>query len=924
MKSTRSTRAESDPLIESGSSNLNEKQPNPKMNTSKLRLVLLAAALASFAALNSVPAQTVTDPCPNRVISWNLDDTSTVNPTDLAGLAPALNWVDSWLNNITIGLPDNAGNPTTLDLGWASFNTWHVQGSHPGLDANGTANREILNGYLNSGPAAWNPSITNTYVSLTNIPYALYDVVVYFNSDTSGRHGSIDNGSTTYYFSTVGGASRSGANALFLPTTETNSTKFPSADFAFFPGMTSANAIFTEFPKSGNDQWLGIAAFQVIEASNTYVLYGPTPASQIVPIGQPAAFSVIAGGQNPQYQWRHAGTDIPNATNATYSIGATSSGQDGNYDVVVFNSFSSITSSVATLVFYAPKTLEWGGTGSTWDTTSTFWNLNGSAAAYTETDNVRFGPLGAVQSYVTLNETFAPSSITVSNASYTFASGGLSGNGSLRLRNNATLILDTADTRSGATVIDSGSVLQLDNNDTAGALGSGALTNNGALVFNAGGDEAYGYPIYGTGNITNISQVGRITLGNDLHANYLVEAGLTGGSDLLLQGNNSFTGGIIVSSGTVLARSLGALGNAPVTLTGGSLELYFNFDYVAPSVTLAGGLLHGIGDNTFEGTITLATDSEIMVDNILRFPNAGVNGGSFNLTKSGGGTLTLGGTNFSWGSLIINAGTVAFASGANPTLSTPVTGGGNLSQIGTGTLTLTGDNSAMSGLLTVSNGTLLVNTTSAASLASAYGGTLGGNGSIAGPVTIESGATLAPGSASIGTLTLGSDLTLNGNVLVKVNTSLAQSNDLVTVSGTLVNNGAGVVTVNNLGPALAAGDSFKLFSQAVTGGETLSITGAGAIWTNKLAIDGTIQVLTASIPQPRIVSSAIVGTTLVLSGTNGLANGSYQVLSSTNIATPLANWTSVASGTFGSSGQFSVTNAIAPNEPQRFYLLKQP
>ena len=83
----------------------------------------------------------------------------------------------------------------------------------------------------------------------------------------------------------------------------------------------------------------------------------------------------MAGGLNPSYQWRHAGTNNLDATNATYSIPTTAPGQDGDYDVVVANSFSSVTSVVATLTFYAPKTLEWRGNGSTWDTTSGLLDL---------------------------------------------------------------------------------------------------------------------------------------------------------------------------------------------------------------------------------------------------------------------------------------------------------------------------------------------------------------------------------------------------------------------------------------------------------------------------------------------------------------------------------------------------------------------
>jgi len=66
------------------------------------------------------------------------------------------------------------------------------------------------------------------------------------------------------------------------------------------------------------------------------------------------------------------------------------------------------------------------------------------------------------------------------------------------------------------------------------------------------------------------------------------------------------------------------------------------------------------------------------------------------------------------------------------------------------------------------------------------------------------------------------------------------------------------------------------------------------------------------------------GTNLVLSASGGVAGGTLRVLTSTNIATPLANWTVSATGNFDGSGQFSVTNAIAPGVPERFFILQAP
>lgn len=845
--------------------------------TTRLNQTLFALAVAA-ATLTTARAQTVTNPCPNRVISWNFDNNGTINPTDLAGLAPAVNWVNSWPANQTLALPDNTGTPTTLDLNYGSFGGWSV-GGHPGLDANGTANRELVNGYLNSGPAAWGPWTTNTWVSLTNVPYALYDVIVYFNSDASGRKSSIEGPNATYHFSTMGSASRSGANALFLPTSETNTSVFPSADFAVWRGLTGSNPRFTTYPKSGNDQWLGICGFQVIESSNSYCIYGPSPAAQIVPVGQPASFNVIAGGQNVKYQWRHAGVPIGNATNATYAITATTLGQDGNYDVVITNSFSAITSAVATLTFYSPKSLEWAGNNSSWDTTTAAWTTNGgvNTTLYTETDNVLFGALGIAQPSVTLSSTRTPSSITVSNGSYTFVGGSLAGAGALRVQNNATLIIDLPDNRTGPTLIDAGSTLQLDNTTTTGSLGSGALTNNGALLFAAAGDEAYGYPIYGSGSITNNGSLGLITLSSDVRANYLVQAGF---GSLLLQGSNSLIGGLIVSGGQVWARAQDCLGQGPTVVSGGELQLIFGINFSGTSLSLAGGTLRGGigGSPSYAGLVSLAADAQINVDggSSMTFSNAtGISGAAFNLTKGGGGTLVLPGANNTWASLTISAGTVVI------------------------------NGTSGSGLVTVQTG-----------------GTLGGAGTLGGSVDIQTDATLAPG-ASVGTMNIGGNLTLAGNLAIEVNRSVSPSNDLANVTGTIVNSGAGVINVANLGPVLQAGDKFKLFNKPVTGGATLTIAGGGTVvWTNKLELDGSIEVVSA--PLPRIVTSGVIGSDFVFSGTNGVLSGTYQVLSSTNVAAPIANWTTVASGNFDGSGNFSVTNAINASEPQRYYLLQVP
>ncbi|MGA2246133.1 MAG: hypothetical protein ABSH48_14140 [Verrucomicrobiota bacterium] len=893
----------------------------------ELAIAAIAVAFATY-----IQAQTATNPCPNAVISWNLDDWSTINPTDLAGLAPATNWVDTYLNNITTAVTDNSGNPTSLGIGWYSYNTWSIQGSHPGYDANGTANRELLNGFLNTGYSTWEGAgfVTNNILYFTNVPYARYDIIVYLSDDTSGRHYTVDDGNgQMFYGTTMGSAEISGPDALFVPATSTNSASFPQADFAVFLGETSTNLTITQTPKSGADQWTGIAGWQIIQESNTYVIYGPSPATQTVPLGHPATFSVIASGLKPSYQWLHGGVAVASATNATYTIPTTATGQDGNYSVIVSNSFSSVTSSVAALVFYTPKNLRWDGNGSTWDTTSANWTTNNgtSTTAYTDTDYVQFDSLGIVQSAVTVSSEVAPGSIIVSNATYTLTGANIIGSGPLNLVKNGTLILDLSDNSSGPISIDNTSTLQVGNNDTLGVLGSGTLTNNGTLNFALTSDEAYGYPVYGTGSITNLGSSGEITLANNIQAKNLVQAG---GGTLLLQGSNTLSGGFVVSGGTVYARAANCLGMAPVTLSGGELQMIFNLDFTGSTLTLSGGLLHGgvSGSDIYEGQVVLATDSSIEVDGGDSFTlanAAGLNGGSFNLTQTSPGTLILAGANNTWASVTISgtlqigdggvngslgsgtitdSGTLAFDSTANLLVTNLITGIGGLSQNGSGAVTFNGDLSTLTGITTVSSGTLGGNTTNGCA------------------VSVLPGATLAPGTpTAIGTMTIEGGLTLGGNLLVKLNKSLVQPNDIVAVPGGANNTNNGLVTVKNLGPALAVGDKFSLFSQPVSGGETLAVLGEGVIWSNNLANDGSIIIISTTVPHPAIRNLSLSAGNFVIGGTNGYPGAPFALLTTTNLTS--TDWTVVATGNFGATGAFSVTNANMPGAPQAYYRLEQ-
>jgi hypothetical protein len=198
-----------------------------------------------------------------QTVSWNYDRYGTLASANVAGAEPVANWNNSWPNDPRTDLVDNLGLPTTLDITYSSYNTWSIQGTSPALDGDGRANKRLLNGYLNAGNAAWNPPVTRSSVTISEIPHGYYDLIVYFSSDAADREGSVSDGATTYYFKSVGPASISGTNAVLTPTTETNSANYPTANYAIFRGL-SGDSQTVEVQMRDNDEWGGIAGFQVV------------------------------------------------------------------------------------------------------------------------------------------------------------------------------------------------------------------------------------------------------------------------------------------------------------------------------------------------------------------------------------------------------------------------------------------------------------------------------------------------------------------------------------------------------------------------------------------------------------------------------------------------------------------------------------
>lgn len=102
-----------------------------------------------------------------------------------------------------------------------------------------------------------------------------------------------------------------------------------------------------------------------------------------------------------------------------------------------------------------------------------------------------------------------------------------------------------------------------------------------------------------------------------------------------------------------------------------------------------------------------------------------------------------------------------------------------------------------------------------------------------------------------------------------------------------------------------------------SGGYTVIVTNVVGVVTS--SPPAVLTVLTA--PQFGTITPGTNGG-FVLTGVGGTNNGTYTVLTSTNLAIPPALWTPVATNPFDSQGRFVFTNIAPSNEPQLFYLLQ--
>jgi hypothetical protein len=207
-----------------------------------MKKTLLPAAILASAIMPGVAQD---------IISWAYNNGNAIPTTGTAGVVAATNWnLTGDSGSLSLNYNDGNSSGTSLSLS-GGFGAWGI-GGVGAPDGDGTYNKAIFDGYYNS----FSSSLT-----LGNIPYANYNVLVYFSSDADGRTGTISDGTTTYSFSTMAVSATAGGNALFAQTTDTGLGN-PSADYAIFSGLTGGSQTFTI--DSNPDNGMGIAGVQIV------------------------------------------------------------------------------------------------------------------------------------------------------------------------------------------------------------------------------------------------------------------------------------------------------------------------------------------------------------------------------------------------------------------------------------------------------------------------------------------------------------------------------------------------------------------------------------------------------------------------------------------------------------------------------------
>ncbi len=481
----------------------------------------------------------------------------------------------------------------------------------------------------------------------------------------------------------------------------------------------------------------------------------------------------------------------------------------------------------------------------------THYDLVETLTWYADRDNA------AIDAHGTFNLADADDSFTVNTVLENVdANSGWNGQ-SLTKTGAGTLILNAENTYTGGTTISDGTLVATN----VEALGTGNVTDNATLELNTGGD--FDNAISGSGQVVK-----------------------SGDETLTLSGANSYTGGTTISGGTLVATNVEALGSGDVTdnatlelNTGGTfdnvisgsgqvvksgddaLTLSGNNSYTGGTLISGGTLVAsnvdalGSGDVTDNATLEMNTGGDF--DNAISGSGQVVKSGDETLTLSGANSYT-GGTTISGGTLVANnveaLGTGDVTNNATLELNTggdfdnAISGSGQVVKSGDKTLTLSGANSYTGGT-TISGGTLIATNVNALGT-----GAIDNRASLlldaSGQFTVTDLTTESGGNTEIGagstlqatTLTQKSDSTLTINLNSNTVDPVIHAASQVSLAGTLDITGVGDVLDSD--PASTDDlDTFTLIAsdKTIAGDfEKLTVAGMDADLADFITVDGRI------------------------------------------------------------------------------------
>ena len=500
---------------------------------------------------------------------------------------------------------------------------------------------------------------------------------------------------------------------------------------------------------------------------------------------------------------------------------------------------------------------------------------------------------------------------TVTNGTLTLgnATGGFNiGTGNTTINTNGTLNLNqggnaTASALGTGTFIANGGVLNNTSGSTVTIGTNNAIALNASLTFTGSNSLNLG-----TGAVTlsvspTITVSGStLTLGGVVSGAFGITKG--GSGTLVLGGNNTYSGATTVSLGTLELSGNGALGiNALGTTvaSGATLQLDSNYNTGSGNSSSTGSLLTitGAGNGTANGGELLnGAGNSIWNGNIVLGGSATISSGA------GTGCITIGNTTalFStaaYGNLSnisIGSNTLTFtgAAGSATRVAANITGNGGQVVVNTaGTVTYYTPTNSYTGLTTVQNGTLILNTQSNGSNTTAGQGNL----SILGNLVIGTGTNTAVVQENFNreisdqtqvTINQNGELNTNGNQQLIANLTMNGGDIETSLSGIglLATNGNSSITIAGNANTSTINGNFSMGGSVGTTITPINITrGANAtsdFTINALLTGGSFiqtgngimtlnnQVVGAGNINAFTGSAEIAGGTLVITASNAL------------------------------------------------------